>query len=71
MAEAAAVPLAIATVQWSLAAIQKVHSSHDPKRRLNKWKGRVNKALEGIDEHHSRIQPSDMKILMEAHAMQA
>ena len=68
MAEAVAAPLAIATVQWSFAAVRKFRSAH-PKRRLDKWKGRVKKALKEIDEQQLKIKPSDMVMVLEAHAM--
>jgi hypothetical protein len=66
MAEAVAAPLSIAFVQWSFSAIRKLHYSH-PKRQLRKWRDRVAKALKEVEDQHSRIKPSDMELLLEAH----
>ena len=64
MAEAIAPPLAIAGIQGAWFILEKFRHSR-PKCRLQKWEGKVAKALERVDKLHSKINPSDVEKLMQ------
>ena len=68
MAEAAAVPLAIATSQGGWFVVQKLRRRR-PKFRLQKWEGKVTEAMEKVKATSSGIKQSDLEFLLERYAM--
>lgn len=68
MAEAGAVPLAIAGSQGCWFVVQKLRQRR-PKYRLQKWEDRVNEAMAVVKKERSGVNPNDMKTLLTHYSM--